>query len=285
MSQEQADPLPLPDEVDPQRRLLISAVLAGGFALAAQPVTAATIHTDSDGLVAGWHKAGPDLLLYAARPAQGSQWPVVLVVQEIFGVHEHIQDVCRRLAKQGYLAVAPELFLRQGDARGYPDTAALIANVVSKVPDAQVLADLDATLEYARVLGGNSARAAITGFCWGGRITWLYAAHNPRIKAGAAWYGRLLGQETALTPRHPVAVAPQLTVPVLGLYGGKDGGIPLDSVATMKTALQQGSSGSEFVVYPDAGHAFNADYRPSYHAPSAEDGWRRMLQWFRRHGV
>ena len=286
MSENRFDALPgSRPEVDSQRRLVISAVLAGGFAMAVQPVTAATVQTSADDLVTGWHQAGPDLLLYTARPVQGSQWPVVLVVQEIFGVHEHIQDVCRRLAHEGYLAIAPELFLRQGDARSYADTAALISNIVSKVPDRQVLGDLDATLDYARAMGGNTRRAAITGFCWGGRISWLYAAHNPAVGAGIAWYGRLIGATSALNPQQPLALAPTLRVPVLGLYGGADKGISLDSVAQMKVALAQGQSHSEFVVYPDAGHAFHADYRPSYHEASAKDGWQRMLAWLKRHGV
>ena len=280
MSQHDREPI-----ADPQRRMLLGAAVAGSFALAVQPVQAATIHTDSQGLDCAWHQAAPGLTLYAARPAQGSRWPVVLVVQEIFGVHEHIQDLCRRLAKQGYLALAPQLFQRQGDAAAYPDIPALMKELVSKVPDAQVMADLDATLDYAHVLGGDTARVAITGFCWGGRISWLYAARQPRLKAAVAWYGRLEGQSSPLQAQHPVDIARALTVPVLGLYGGKDEGISLASVERMKTALQQGHGGSEFVVYPDAGHAFNADYRASYHAASASDGWQRMLAWFRRHGV
>lgn len=285
MDQDAVVPDWVAEEVDQSRRLLLSGVVAAGFALSVLPVSAAVIQTDSSGLQAGWQQVSPELLLYVARPQTGANWPVVLVVQEIFGVHEHIQDICRRLAKQGYLALAPELFLRQGDARRYTDMGLLMSELVSRVPDAQVLADLDATLAHAQVLGGDVQRAAITGFCWGGRISWLYAAHNPKLKAAAAWYGRLVGNATALTPRQPLDIAASLTVPVLGLYGAKDSGIPLPTVAQMQDALKAGHSGSEFVIYSDAGHAFNADYRPSYHEPSALAGWQRMLQWFHQHGV
>ena len=225
---------------------------------------------------------------YRAAPQGKTQAPVVLVVSEIFGVHEHIADIARRFAKQGYFAVAPELFVRQGDAGSYGEISKLIAEVISKVPDAQVMGDLDATLAWARAQGADTARAGITGFCWGGRIVWLYAAHNPALKAGVAWYGRLVGEATPLTPRNPVDLAGKLAAPVLGLYGGQDPGIPLDTVEKMKAALAAGSAAakkSEIVVYPDAPHAFNADYRPSYRKPAAEDGWRRALAWFKAQGV
>lgn len=221
-----------------------------------------------------------------ARPIEhAGKLPVVLVVQEIFGVHEHIQDICRRLAKLGYLAIAPELYFRQGDPRAVADIPTLMSKIVSKVPDAQVLGDLDATLAWGEKQGGDANRAAITGFCWGGRITWLYAAHNPSIKAGVAWYGKLVGDKTELQPRQAVDIAPSLSVPVLGLYGGKDGGIPLDSVEAMRSALSAGKSGSEIVVYPEAGHAFNADYRPSYVESAARDGWQRLIAWLESHGM
>jgi len=212
----------------------------------------------------------------------------VLVVSEIFGVHEHIADVARRFAKAGYLAIAPELFVRQGDAQSFDEVARLLSEVIAKVPDEQVMGDLDAALAWARGHGGDTAKAGITGFCWGGRITWLFAAHQPQVKAGVAWYGRLVGQPSPLTPRHPVDVAGSLRGPVLGLYGEKDTGIPLDSVDTMKAALAAGSPAarkSEFVIYPDAPHAFHADYRPSYRKEAAEDGWKRCLAWFKAHGV
>jgi len=208
-------------------------------------------------------------------------------VQEIFGVHEHIKDVCRRFAKQGYLAIAPELFFRQGDPRTIENVGEIIQAIVNKVPDAQVLADLDACAAWAARNGGDPDRLAITGFCWGGRITWLYAAHGP-VKAGVAWYGRLVGERTPLTPRHPIDVAGMKQGPVLGLYGGADTGIPLETVEQMKAALAQGnaaSRASQFVVYPDAPHAFHADYRPSFRQGPAEDGWKRCLAWFAQHGV
>jgi carboxymethylenebutenolidase len=214
--------------------------------------------------------------------------PVVLVVSEIFGVHEYIADTARRFAKQGYCAIAPELFARQGDPNDYGEVAKLVAELISKVPDAQVMADLDACVSWAQGQGADTSKLAVTGFCWGGRITWLYAAHNPRVKAGVAWYGRLVGQSTDLNPKHPVDVAAGLHGPVLGLYGAADTGIPLDTVDKMKTALASGNAAakaSTFVVYPEAPHAFHADYRPSFRKEPAEDGWKRALAWFKQHGV
>ena len=213
--------------------------------------------------------------------------PVVIVVQEIFGVHEHIRDICRRLAKEGYLAIAPELYFRQGDPNDYSDIPSLFQGLVKKVPDSQVLADLDHVASWAYRHGGDAHRLLITGFCWGGRITWLYAAHA-QVRAGVAWYGRLQGNKNDLQPLYPLDSVGQLKAPVLGLYGGQDQGIPLASVDAMKAALQQGSAAakaSEFVIYPDAPHAFHADYRPSYREQAANDGWIRMLAWFRQHGV
>lgn len=275
------------------RREFLASALGTGFALAVQPVCAQTvIATDSSGLAAGEVRipaGGSELPAYRAQPAQGGAWPVVLVVQEIFGVHEHIKDVCRRLAKLGYLAIAPELYARQGDPRQYASVPDLISNVVSKVPDAQVLTDLDACAAWAAANGGDGQRLAITGFCWGGRITWLYAAHNPRLKAGVAWYGRLVGQASELTPRHPLDIAGKLYAPVLGLYGGADQGIPLDTVEQMRKALREAaapaSSSSTIHVYADAPHAFHADYRPTYRQGEAEDGWRRLQGWLKQHGV
>ncbi|HXA46196.1 MAG TPA: dienelactone hydrolase family protein, partial [Burkholderiaceae bacterium] len=211
--------------------------------------------------------------------------PVVLVVSEIFGVHEHIADIARRFAKQGYLALAPELFVRQGDPASFGTVAELIKEVIAKVPDAQVMGDLDACVAWAKANGGNVDKLGITGFCWGGRITWMYSAHNPAVKAGVAWYGKLVGAKTELTPNYPVDIAANLKTSVLGLYGGKDDGIPETSIEQMKTALALGSSKSEFVVYPNSGHAFNADYRPSYVEADAKDGWKRCLTWFKEHGV
>ncbi|MGC1395173.1 MAG: dienelactone hydrolase family protein [Coleofasciculaceae cyanobacterium] len=272
-----------------RRNFLITSTLAAGFALAIQPIFAQVITTDTQGLVAGEVKIPvPDGVIpaYRAMPATGDNFPVVLVVQEIFGVHEHIQDICRRFAKLGYLAIAPELFARQGDVSKLSDVQEIISKVVSKVPDAQVMSDLDATVSWAKKSSkGNTDKLAITGFCWGGRITWLYSAYNPNVKAGVAWYGRLMSASTPLTPKHPVDIAADLKVPVLGLYGGKDDGIPLSTVEQMSQSLKMGNNDSEIIVYPDAPHAFNADYRPSYRKEAAEDGWKRLQAWFKKYGV
>jgi carboxymethylenebutenolidase len=271
------------------RRDFLKAALGTGFAAAVLPVAAQTvIKTDAQGLTVGdviLTIKGQKVPVYRAQPEGKTNLPVILVVSEIFGVHEHIADVARRFAKQGYMALAPELFVRQGDPSSYGTIAELMANVISKVPDAQVMGDLDACVAWAKDNGGNVDKLGITGFCWGGRITWLYCAHNPHVKAGVAWYGRLVGDHTALTPQQPIDIAPKLKVPVLGLYGGKDNGIPLDTVNQMKAALEKGHSNSEFVVYPNSGHAFHADYRPSYVEADAKDGWKRCLEWFRTHGV
>lgn len=274
---------------DVSRREFVVTTLAAGFALAVQPVTADTITTDAAGLEAGEVKipvADGEMPAYRALPQDGKNLPVALVVQEIFGVHEHIKDICRRLAKLGYLAVAPELYARQGDVSQMKNFREIIDKVVSKVPDAQVLSDLDATVAWAAAGGrADAARLTVTGFCWGGRIVWLYAAHNPRLKAGVAWYGRLVGQADPLHPRHPVDVAAELKAPVLGLYGGADDGIPLASVEEMRTAVKQAGKTAEIVVYPDTPHGFHADYRPTYREQQAQDGWQRMLAWFQRHGA
>jgi carboxymethylenebutenolidase len=271
------------------RRGFIKAALGTGFAAAALPVVAQNVvKTDAAGLTAGEitvNVNGQDVPVYRAQPAGKTGLPVILVISEIFGVHEHIADVARRFAKQGYLALAPELFVRQGDPTSYGTMADLMREVIAKVPDEQVMGDLDAVIAWAGQNGGNIQKAGITGFCWGGRITWLYSAHNPQMKAGVAWYGRLVGDKTALAPRHPVDIAPTLKVPVLGLYGAKDAGIPLASVEQMETALAQGSSKSQFVVYPNSPHAFHADYRPSYVEADAKDGWNKALDWFHKHGV
>ena len=271
------------------RREFVVTTLAAGFALAVQPVSAQTVTTDRKGLTVGEVKiptGDGQIPAYRAMPATGGPFPVVLVVQEIFGVHEHIKDVCRRFAKLGYFGVAPELFARQGDVSAIGDPKEIIAKVVSKVPDAQVLADLDATVGWAKASGeGNVARLGITGICWGGRIIWLYAAHSVQLKAGVAWYGRLTGDRTELQPKYPIDVAAALKAPVLGLYGGADQGIPLRTVEEMRQTLKAAGRPSEIIVYPDAPHAFHADYRQSYRREPAEDGWKRLQQWFKKHGV
>ena len=277
---------------DFSRREFVRGGLGTGFAAAVLPVAAQTVvKTDAQGLEVGEVTIPVGdfkMPAYRAAPAGVRNAPVVLVVSEIFGVHEHIADVARRFARLGCFAVAPELFVRQGDAGSYGEIAKLLAEVINKVPDAQVMGDLDATVAWARGQGADATKLGVTGFCWGGRITWLYSAHNPAVKAGVAWYGRLAGAPSPLTPSHPVDVAGRLHGPVLGLYGGQDAGIPLDTVDKMKAALAAGSPAarrSEFVVYPEAPHAFHADYRPSYRQAAAEDGWKRCVAWFKAHGV
>ena len=281
---------------EPSRRTALKMTVGVGYAASTLPIMAQTaIKTGADGLESGEvmiDVAGFKMPAYRARPAGKANLPVVLVLSEIFGVHEYIADTARRFAKAGYLAIAPELFVRQGDAQSYGEMAKLMSEVISKVPDAQVLGDLDATVTWAAANGGNVDKLGVTGFCWGGRQTWLYAAHNPKVKAGVAWYGRLVGNATALTPTNPVDVAEKLKGPVLGLYGSADTGIPLDTIDKMKEALAkaggQGNAAakeSQFVVYPDAPHAFHADYRPSFRKGPAEDGWTRALAWFKQHGV
>ncbi|MGW5958557.1 dienelactone hydrolase family protein [Methylorubrum thiocyanatum] len=272
------------------RRTVIATSLATGFAMAVQPVAAQSIiTTDTNGLTAGEVKIPTRdgaIPAYRAMPAEGGPFPTILVVQEIFGVHEHIKDVCRRLAKLGYFALAPELYARQGDVSRLANIQQIVSEVVSKVPDAQVMSDLDAAVAFAKATGkADTTRLGITGFCWGGRITWLYAAHNPGVKAGVAWYGRLVGDASDLMPKNPVDVAADLKAPVLGLYGGADQGIPVATIDRMKEACRAAGKTCDFVVYPEAPHAFHADYRPSYRAEPAQDGWKRLQDWFRQHGV
>jgi carboxymethylenebutenolidase len=271
------------------RRDFVVTMLAVGFAAAVRPIAAQTvIHTDDKGLIAGEVKIpvkDGQFPAYRAMPATGKNFPVVLVVQEIFGVHEYIKDVCRRLAKAGYMAVAPELYARQGDTSKMTNVQEILETVVTKVPDVQVLGDLDATAAWAAKNGGHADKLAITGFCWGGRIVWLYAAHNPKLKAAVAWYGRLTGDKDALHPQQPMDIANSLKAPVLGLYGGADQGIPEEVVEMFQDDLKAAKSKSEIVIYPDAPHGFQADYRPSYRQGPAEDGWKRLLDWFKKNGV
>ena len=272
------------------RREFVASSLATGFALAAQPVCAQTmIRTDTNGLIEGEVRvavANGSIPAYLAMPEKGTGFPMILVVQEIFGVHEHIKDVCRRFAKAGYLAAAPELYYRQGDVSRMTDNKQIIATVVSKVPDAQVMSDLDATVAYARRMGiAHRNKLGITGFCWGGRITWLYTAHNPDVDAGVAWYGRVVGDKSDMTPTHPIDLVQKINAPVLGLYGGADAGIPNDTVERMNQALKAANKKSHIHLYPDTPHAFHADYRPSYRKAQADDGWKRALAWFKQNGV
>jgi len=285
----------LPDTPTLDRReFFVTSILAGAFALAVQPIQAQTkITTDDKGLVTGEVKipvSDGEIPAYRAMPdAKNKKFPVVLVVHEIFGVHEWIQDICRRFAKKGFMAIAPSLYARQGDVLQMKDFREIISKVVPKVPDAQVMSDLDATVAYAEKNKGNTKKLSITGFCWGGRIVWLYAAHNPKMDAGAAWYGRLVPTEQSprfsLQPKYPIDIAKDLRVPVLGLYGGLDTGIPLNTVQQMQDELKKGKSKSEIVVYPNAKHGFHADYRPDYNKESSEDAWKKMLAWFEKNGA
>jgi carboxymethylenebutenolidase len=278
--------LPKPDFT---RREFVVTSLAAGFALAAQPISAQTINTDSNGLEAGEVKipvADGQIPAYRAIPDKGGPFPTVLVVQEIFGVHDHIKDVCRRFAKLGYFAVAPELYARQGDVSKLENIQEIFQKVVSKVPDEQVMSDLDAAVKWAKGTGkADTSKLAITGFCWGGRIVWLYTAHNQDVKAAVAWYGRLMGPTNPLQPKHPVDVVDKINAPVLGLYGGADQGIPQDTVEKMRAALKNANKTAEIHVYPDTPHAFFADYRQSYRKEQAEDGWKRLQEWFKKYGV
>ncbi len=273
-----------------RREFLVSSILAAGtYALAVEPIQTQTrIITDSEGLVVGEIKIPvPDgeIPAYRAMPdKKGKKFPMIVVIHEIFGVHEWIQDISRRLAKLGMMAVAPYLYARQGDVSKLQSLQEIFTQVVSKVPDSQVMADIDATIAWAEKNGGDGKRVSITGFCWGGRIVWLYAAHNPKIKAGAAWYGRVVssGTPNPLQPKQPIDVAKDLTVPIIGLYGGRDTGIPLDGVRKMQEELKKGKSGSEIIVYENAGHGFLADYRPSYDKQSAEEAWKKMIEWLKQ---
>jgi len=276
---------------DTNLRDVMSAWLHQGYANSVQPIASTAISTDTQGLVAGEVKIptrdGP-VPAYRAFPEKGGKLPVVLVVQEIFGVHEHIKDVCRRFAKLGYFAITVELYHRQGDVTKFTDNQEIFAKVVNHVPDSQVMSDLDAAVVYAEATGkADTSRLGVTGFCWGGRITWTYCVHNPKTKAGVAWYGRLVAPaKAALQPAYPADLAAHLKVPVLGLYGGQDASIPMDHVEQMRAALKAANNTvSNIHVYPDAPHAFYADYRPSFRKEAAEDGWKRMQAWFKQYGV
>jgi carboxymethylenebutenolidase len=270
------------------RREFVVGSLAAGFALSVLPVSAQTITTDANGLVAGEVKIpvqGGQIPAYRAMPATGGPFPTILVVHEIFGIHEHIKDICRRLAKVGYFAVAPYLYAREGDVTGMKDMKEVLP-IVRKVPESQVASDLDATVAWAKGTGkADTSRLGITGFCWGGRHVWLYAAHNPNLKAGVAWYGPLQFPKSENAPVNPADEVAQMNAPVLGLYGGADQSITAAQIDAMRAAIKAAGKSSEIIVYPDAPHAFNADYRPSYRPKAAKDGWARMLAWFKNHGV
>ena len=285
------DLLSLNPSTDVNRRLFLTgATVAVGYAVAAGPVRAEPITTNMFGVVGGDVEIpaadGTVIPAYVVMPSvRPGPHPTIIVVQEIFGIHDYIRDVCRRFAKQGYMAIAPALYTRQGNPAAIEDIPTIISTIVSKVPDAQVMSDLDATADWAFKHGGDVERFGITGFCWGGRIVWLYAAHSTRLKAGVAWYGRLVGDATENTPTHPIDIATQIKAPVLGLYGGADQGIPVESIDQMKAALRGSHVPWEIKVYPDTPHGFHADYRPSYREEAAKDGWKKALEWLQKYHV
>jgi len=283
----QENPANRPSDNELTRREFVTASLSAGLALTVSPASAQGIKTDAAGLVAGDMKipvTKGEIPGYHAMPASGGPFPVVLVVFEVFGLQEHIKDICRRFAREGHLAVAPDLFARQGDVSRIEDFQEIF-KIVSRVPDSQIMSDLDAAAEWAARNRGNARKLGVTGFCWGGRVTWLYAAHSAKLKAGVVWYGRLVADATELQPKNPIDLVPSLKAPVLGLYGGKDQGIPLDTVERMREALKKAGNPSEIVVYPEAGHGFFNDTRPGYRKEDAQDGWKRLLAWFRKYGA
>ncbi|WP_114653890.1 dienelactone hydrolase family protein [Polynucleobacter necessarius] len=265
-----------------------------GFVAASEPVMAQAIETDFKDIKAGEQMipvGSFQMPAYVSRPEKAKgNLPIVIVASEIFGVHEYIADVTRRFAKLGYMAIAPEFFIRAGDPNTYGTTAEIMSNIVAKTPDSQVLNDLQAAIQWAGKNGGDVKKVGVTGFCWGGRITWL-SATLPQVKAGVAWYGRLVGEKTEGNPRHPVDIAADLKAPVLGLYGGADAGISLETVEQMRQALaaaapkNRAAKASRFEVYPEAPHGFHADYRVLYREGSAKDGWEKCISWFKQNGV
>jgi carboxymethylenebutenolidase len=275
------------------RRQAIQRFLGVGYVLASSPVMSqSAIKTSAVGLSTQEvmiQRDGFKFPVYVARPEGQGNLPVMLVVSEVFGVHEYIADVARRFAHAGYCAIAPELFARQGDPGEYAQLSKLLAEVVDKVPDEQVMADLDACVQWAQEQGFNVSRLGINGFCWGGRIAWLYAAHQKKLKAAVAWYGRTTGAHSSLTPAHPLERLANLSAPVLGLYGAQDASIPLSVINDFQAKLALvGQSGvqsalqSRLVIYPDVGHAFHADYRATYNPVAAQDGWSKTLDWFKK---
>lgn len=275
-------------ETTVSRRGFLLTSLAGGFAVASEPLFAQAIKTDTQGITAGEVKVpvkDGQIPAYRAMPAKGGNFPVILVIQEIFGVHEYIQDICRRLAKQGYYAIAPAMFSREADVSNM-SLDAILKEVVPAVPDAQVMADIDSTVAFAKASGkANTSRLGIVGYCWGGRTVWLYANHNPAVKAGVSYYGLLAGLKGPNKPADPVDVAANLKVPVLGLYAGEDSFVPDEVVDKMRNELGKGSSASEIVVFPAVNHGFHADYRPTYDRRAATYAWKLTLDWFKERGV
>lgn len=283
--------IPNPSTLDRREFFVTSILAAGTFATAVQPIAAQTkITTDAEGLIHGEVKipvSDGQIPAYRAMPdKKGGKFPIVLVVHEIFGVHEYIQDICRRFAKLGFMAVAPALYARVGEVKDLADPASINRQVFSKIPDNESMSDLDAAATWAAKNGGNANKLSITGFCWGGRIVWLYAAHNPKLKAGAAWYGRVVptpnSPVNAVQPQTPINFAATMKPPVIGFYGALDNGIPVEGVKRMQDELKKGKSGSEIIIYPNAGHGFHADYRQSFNKEAAEDAWKKLLEWFKK---
>jgi carboxymethylenebutenolidase len=270
------------------RRGMLMTGLISGFTLATERAEAQAIHTDTAGIDAGETQiptTDGKLPAYYAKPAGKGPFPVILVIEEIFGVHEYIKDVCRRLAKAGHLAVATEYYARIGDLSKMTDTQQIFSDVILKAPDAQFMSDLDSTAAWAQHNGGSATQLGVMGFCRGGRQTWLYAAHNPKLKAAVAFYGPLGGTPSPIQPKTALDIAGQIHCPLLGLYGGQDPSIPVDSVRQAEAKAKAAHKTIDIVIYNDAPHGFHADYRPSYRQADAEDAWKRTLQWFHRFGV
>ncbi|WGJ16574.1 dienelactone hydrolase family protein [Methylocapsa sp. D3K7] len=258
-----------------------------GYTLAAGPVRAAAIKTGTEGLSAGMAAVkvpGGEMPLYFARPGAATKPPVILVAMEVFGLHEHIKDVTRRLAKLGAFAVAPDTYFRLGDLAKISEPAQVMP-LTARKPDQELFADLDATVAWAKSQGGDTDRLGIIGFCRGGRTVWLYATHNAGLKAGVAFYGSLTDAPSAAMPKNAFELADEVTAPVLGLYGEEYTGITPDQVEAMKKKLEAAGKTAKFKVYPGAGHGFFADYRQSYRADAAQDAWRQMQDWFVKYGV
>jgi carboxymethylenebutenolidase len=277
----------MPTALSRRRFMTASAAAAAGFTLAAGPVSADAIKTDTRGLVAGDTKikiGDQEMPAYFAKPSGAGPWPVVLVAMEIFGLHEHIKDVTRRLAKLGVFAVAPDYYFRMGDLTKMTEINQLFPLVNSKA-DTELFSDLDATVAWAKSEGGDTNRLGIIGFCRGGRTVWVYSTHNPALKAGVAFYGSLMDPASAAMPKNAYQLANEVKEPVLGLYGAEDTGITPDQVERMKAALLAAGKTAEFKIYPGAPHGFYADYRPSYRKEAAEAAWNEMQNWFKTYGV
>lgn len=270
------------------RRSFVMTSLISGLTLATTRVEAQAVHTDTEGLDAGEVQIpvqGGNMPAYCARPAKGTSFPIILVNEEIFGVHDYIQDVCRRFAKLGYLAIAPEIYFRNPDFPKMTDAQQIMREVIFKTPDAEIWSDLDATLAWASHNHGDASRMGEIGFCFGGRNTWEYAAHNPNLKAAVAFYGHIKNPTSDIKPKTVLDIADQIHCPLLGLYGGQDPSNPVDVVHQAEAKAKAAHKIVEIVIYPDAPHGFHADYRPSYREADAKDAWNRALAWFKRYGV